>query len=418
MSVAHGESVAGSAKRPAIALAICTGAALVEGFDNQSMGVAAAGVIAEFGLSQAQAGVIFSAATIGLFLGAAAGGRLADLWGRKRMLGLSLLTFGICSLATAWSTGPKSLFIARLITGIGLGGAMPNFISLSSESTHPERRISLVTLVMAGMPFGGAIAACVALGAQVGWSWRSIFYTGGVAPIFLSVILFYFLPDATPSRAFGRPAAQRLEKLSTVLFGADRARTTLLLWIAFFFTQLILLLMLNWLPSLVKGLGFTHAQASVASICFNVAGSVGAGLLGQLHAGEQRRRWVTLTYTGMAIALAGVASVGSNFALAALACALAGFFIVGAQLVLFSLAPLYYAKSIRGTGVGAAVALGRLGSVVGPLFAGGLLAIGGGSAAVLLAIVPFVAVGGGAAFALTWRKQSEFEDVSIPTHSE
>jgi AAHS family 3-hydroxyphenylpropionic acid transporter len=334
------------------------------------------------------------------------------------MLGLSLLTFGICSLATAWSTGPKSLFIARLITGIGLGGAMPNFISLSSESTHPERRISLVTLVMAGMPFGGAIAACVALGAQVGWSWRSIFYTGGVAPIFLSVILFYFLPDATPSRAFGRPAAQRLEKLSTVLFGADRARTTLLLWIAFFFTQLILLLMLNWLPSLVKGLGFTHAQASVASICFNVAGSVGAGLLGQLHAGEQRRRWVTLTYTGMAIALAGVASVGSNFALAALACALAGFFIVGAQLVLFSLAPLYYAKSIRGTGVGAAVALGRLGSVVGPLFAGGLLAIGGGSAAVLLAIVPFVAVGGGAAFALTWRKQSEFEDVSIPIHSE
>ena len=82
-----------------------------------------------------------------------------------------------------------------------------------------------------------------------------------------------------------------------------------------------------------------------------------------------------------------------------------GVFIVGAQLILFALAPLYYRTAIRGTGVGAAVAVGRLGSVVGPLFAGGLLAGGSGSAAVLLAVVPFVVVGGSAAFALTWRKQ-------------
>jgi AAHS family 3-hydroxyphenylpropionic acid transporter len=92
--------------------------------------------------------------------------------------------------------------------------------------------------------------------------------------------------------------------------------------------------------------------------------------------------------------------------LIALACSGAGMFIVGAQLTLFALAPLYYYTGIRGTGVGAAVAAGRLGSVVGPLFAGGLLASGGGSASVLLAIVPFVAVGGSAAFALTWRAQT------------
>jgi len=108
----------------------------------------------------------------------------------------------------------------------------------------------------------------------------------------------------------------------------------------------------------------------------------------------------------MAAALAAVASVGASFPLIALACSGAGMFIVGAQLTLFALAPLYYHAGIRGTGVGAAVAVGRLGSIVGPLFAGGLLAGGGGSAAVLLAIVPFVAVGGGAAFALTWRKQT------------
>jgi len=168
---------------------------------------------------------------------------------------------------------------------------------------------------------------------------------------------------------------------------------------------LVLLLMLNWLPSLMIGLGFTRTQASVASVCFNVSGSLGAILLGRLHAGERRRQWVVITYVGMAAALAAVSAVGAEFTIAALACSLAGVFIIGAQLILFALAPLYYDFSMRGTGVGAAVAMGRLGSVVGPIFAGGLLARGGGSTTVLLAIVPFVIVGGTAAFALTWRKQ-------------
>jgi AAHS family 3-hydroxyphenylpropionic acid transporter len=92
------------------------------------------------------------------------------------------------------------------------------------------------------------------------------------------------------------------------------------------------------------------------------------------------------------------------FSLAALACGFAGIFIVGAQLILFALAPLYYERSMRGTGVGAAVSVGRLGSMVGPLFASVLLTGGGTSETVLLGIVPFVIIGGGAALALTWRE--------------
>jgi AAHS family 3-hydroxyphenylpropionic acid transporter len=178
-----------------------------------------------------------------------------------------------------------------------------------------------------------------------------------------------------------------------------------LLWAAFFFTQLVLFMMLNWLPTLMVGLGFTRSEAGWTSVCFNLGGSIGAGLLGQLHARGRRRAWVLATYTLMAVSLATVASVVKVFAIAASACAFAGVFIVGAQLILFALAPLYYAAHIRGTGVGAAVAAGRLGTVAGPVFAGGLLASGGGSAAVFLAIVPFVVAGGGAAFALTWRDQ-------------
>jgi AAHS family 3-hydroxyphenylpropionic acid transporter len=177
------------------------------------------------------------------------------------------------------------------------------------------------------------------------------------------------------------------------------------LWTGFFFTQLVLLLMLNWLPSLMIGLGFTRTEASIASVCFNISGGLGAILLGRVHAGRHRRRWVVITYVGMAAALLAVSGVGADFAIAVVACASAGGFIIGAQLILFALAPLYFPFSIRRTGVGAAVALGRLGSVVGPVFAGGLLARGGGSATVLLAVIPFVIAGGCGAFALTWRKQ-------------
>jgi AAHS family 3-hydroxyphenylpropionic acid transporter len=385
----------------------CTAAALLEGFDNQTMGVAAPRLIAEFHLTAAQSGIIFSSATIGLFFGALIGGRVADHIGRKRALTVSLLLFGVCSLFTAAAGTIEWLFAARLLTGIGLGGAMPNFISLASESTHAEQRVSAVTLVMAGMPFGGALAGLMALGAQWGWGWRSIFIAGGATPILLSILTATLLQERRArSGNLQVMGASLLESVPAVLFGSGRAWTTVLLWAAFFFTQLVLLLMLNWLPSLIVGLGYTHTQASWASICFNLSGSAGAAVLGLLHAGTRRRLWVAVTYVGMAAALAAVASVGTNFPLIAIACSGAGMFIVGAQLTLFALAPLYYHGGIRGTGVGAAVAAGRLGSIVGPLFAGGLLAGGGGSAAVLVAIVPFVAVGGGAAFALTWRRQT------------
>jgi AAHS family 3-hydroxyphenylpropionic acid transporter len=389
-------------------LALCAAAALFEGFDNQSMGVAAPRVIAEFALSTTQATFIFSAATIGLFLGAGIGGRLADYLGRKRTLVATLLLFGLCSLLTALAMGPNTLLGMRFLTGLGLGGAMPNFISLSSESTPMDRRISVVTLIMAAMPFGGALAAAVSLGGQFGWNWRVIFYVGGLAPIVTAILMMRLLSDSRKDVGATPSGPVQIESLASTLFSRDRAPTTGLLWTGFFFTQLVLYLMLNWLPSLVVGLGFTRSQASWTSVCFNLGGAAGAGFLGRMHAGDHRRQWVLVTYAGMAAALTAVAAINKMFVIAILACALAGVFIVGAQLILFALAPLYYRKAIRGTGVGAAVAVGRLGSVVGPLFAGVLLAGGGSSAAVLLAIIPFVLFGGSAAFALT-RRQPAYE---------
>jgi AAHS family 3-hydroxyphenylpropionic acid transporter len=383
-------------------LGLCAAAALFEGFDNQSIGVAAPRLALEFALTTTEKGLILSAAPFALVLGAAIGGRAADFLGLRRTLIVSMLLLGICSLLTAIAIGADTLLVARLLTGLGLGAALPAFIALSSDAAAPQGRLSTVTAVMAGMPLGGAIAALTALGEGLGWSWRSIFLVGGVGPLLIAFVMWRLLPGSSEAKT--RAGVARVDSIRMTLFAADRARTTLFLWTAFFFTQLLLLLMLNWLPTLIVGLGFSHRQASWASIWFNVCGSLGSIFLARRHAGPRRRLWVVLTYLGMVAALLAVPAGGKVFSLAALACGLTGGLMVGAQLILFALAPLYYERSMRGTGVGAAVSAGRLGAVVGPLFASVLLASGGTSETVLLGIVPFVIIAGGAALCLTWRE--------------
>lgn len=399
----------GPVSRPALltrssTLWLCAAAALFEGFDNQSIGVAAPRLTLEFALTTPEKGLILSAAPFALFIGALIGGRVADLRGHRRILILSMLLFGLCSLLTAAAIGPDSLLVARLFTGLGLGGALPNFIALSSDAPPSHHRVSTVTFVMAGMPFGGATAALTALAEGDGLGWRSIFLVGGAGPLVIAGLMWRALPESNPLKSSA--TAAHVRSIRTTLFAAHRAPTTMLLWTAFFFTQLVLLLMLNWLPTLMVGLGFSPTQASWSSIWFNLCGSAGSMFLARLQTGSQRRLWVVLTYAGMILALVAVPTAGKMFSLAALACGLAGVFIVGAQLILFALAPLYYERSMRGTGVGAAVSVGRLGSVVGPLYASVLLGGGGTTETVLLGIVPFVIIGGGAALALTWRDRS------------
>ena len=391
--------------RSTTTLWLCAAAAVFEGFDNQSAGVAAPRLALEFALDAQAKGLILSAAPFGLFLGAAIGGRIADRVGHARTLMVSMLLFGVCSLLTAVAFSAETLTVARLLTGIGLGGALPNFIALSSEAAPAERRIGAVTIVMAGMPFGGAVAAATALGEGLGWDWRAIFVIGGIGPLLIALFLRILLSGPGPSREPAAGSDARTAGIGEALFGRGQALTTSLLWAAYFFTQLVLLLMLNWLPSLIVGLGFSRLQASSASIWFNVCGSLGAIALGHLHGGAHRRLWVAVTYGAMVAAVVAVPLCARAFSLAAVACGIAGVFIVGAQLILFALAPLYYPRSVRGTGVGTCVSIGRLGAVVGPLYASALLVGGASSGGVLVGIVPFAVAGGAAAWALTWRPQ-------------
>lgn len=390
-------------------LVLCAFSALLEGFDVGSMGVAAPKLVPAFGLTLGQAGLVFSATTLGLFFGAMLGGRAADLIGRKQALIVALLVFGACSWVTPFTTGYVSLLVARFITGLGLGAAMPNFITLASESSPAERRLSVVTIIMAGLPFGGCLASLVALLNGFGFGWQGIFYVGGLLPILIALAVIWVIPAdrASAQNTVATNVVSEAPAVSvfTTLFGGSQKSTTLLLWTSFFFTQIVLLLLLNWLPSLMRMSGFSHERASAIQIAFNFVGGIASLFLGRLQEGRQRSAWVLITYVGVALTLIGVGAAKGDFWLALLAAAVAGGFVVSAQMVLYALPPLYYPAATRGTGVGAAVAAGRLGSVVGPVFAGALLSAGGTAASVMLAIEPFVLVAGAAAFALSKRKR-------------
>jgi AAHS family 3-hydroxyphenylpropionic acid transporter len=391
---------------------LCFAAAMAEGYDLQVAGVTAPRFAPEFGLSAAQLGWVFTSNTIGLFLGAVLGGWIADRIGRKTVLLSSMVAFGIFTLGTAVATDTSMFIAMRFLTGLGLGGAMPNLIALSAETGSPTNRATKVTMLTAGIPFGGGIAGgIVYLAPEV--EWRTVFVVGAVAPLAIAAAMVFWLKESQGYLAARarRPttAGPVLSGLLNALFGNRGAGPTLLIWTSFFFTLLVLYLLLNWLPSLLIGKGFTASEAILASLMFTLGGGVGAIGLGWIARFGNQPLLYLVTYLAMAAALAALAAIGYNLVVALIASAVAGVFVVGSQFLLYGLCATLYPVDVRGAGVGWAVAVGRLGSIAGPAFAGAMLAAGQGPSVVLYAIIPAIAVALIAVMLLVWRRHGVSE---------
>ncbi len=367
------------------------------------MGVAAPRLAPALGLTRDQLGPVFSASLIGLLLGAVIVGRLSDRFGRKWTLILSLAAYGVFSAATAWTHDLPQLLAIRVLAGLGLGGAFPTLVALASEAlasegVAPTRRTRVVTMLTAGMPFGGAVAGGVA--AALGW--RDIFIVGGAAPLAIAAAMIPMLPE---SRAFieARRETAAQPGVAWTLFGERRAFTTLVLWTASFCALLAQYMLLNWLPTLMSARGVSRSDASLVSLLYNLGGGVGVLVLAALL--ERRRGDLTVVgwYAAMALAVLGLASAAGNLASAGAAGFATGVFVTSATLFFYGLSPLFYPTMARGTGVGVFVAVGRLGAIAGPLAAVALLGAGVGARGVMLALLPLIVLGGAASFTVLRR---------------
>jgi MFS transporter, AAHS family, 3-hydroxyphenylpropionic acid transporter len=381
---------------------LCFLAAIFEGLDIQAMGVAAPALAPAFRLTPEQMGQVMSASTLGLMLGAASGGWLSDRIGRARVLVLSMVVLAVFSLATVAAPGYASLRLIRVLAGFGLGGAFPNLIAIIAECSHSENRTTSLAWMYIGLPAGGVIAGLVAAWTGAG-DWRPVFYAGGLGPLLLAPILLVGLPRSTHQHApFSRARRDPPAAGGTPSFRAS-AGMTLRLWASYFFTLLVVYLLLNWLPSLMMAAGYSHRQAAHSAIILNIGAILGSLALGQVTDRVVPRHSLILTYLGMAASLL-VLAFGHGESLFAGAF-LAGFFVIGGQLVLYAMAPALYPANVRGTGVGAAVAAGRLGSISGPLLAGLWLSHGFEPGTVPLIAVPGLLVAFAAALSLARRPE-------------
>lgn len=395
MTAQAAQAVRGRAGAGLIVL-ICFLIAAVEGFDIQAFGVAAPKLVPDLGLDPGQQGWAASAAMIGLVIGAVLGGWFADRVGRKPVLLVSVAMFGVFSVVTAVSQGYDALLWARFLTGLGFGGAMPNLIAIATEISAPNRRAATVTMMFCGMPAGGASVSLLARLMGDDLAWRSIFMIGGVVPLILLPLIFFLLPETRPEQKEG---ADRSTWRG--LFGQGRAVPTLLLWVVFVMTLVVLYLMLNWLPTLVVAKGLTPAAGSSAALAFNLTSIAGALLLGFVVDRAGYRWPVTLTFLLLALAMGALAAAGQLTAVLVLS-GVAGFLLLGAQYSLYAVIPSLYPPQVRAAGSGAAVAVGRLGSIAGPLVAGELRNAGYSAGQVFGVMIPVVLAAAAAVFALSW----------------
>jgi AAHS family 3-hydroxyphenylpropionic acid transporter len=365
-------------------MVLCFLGALIEGFDIQSAGITAHKVAVFYGLDSAHMGFVFSANTLGLFLGAITGGLIADRIGRKRVLVASFLVVGFCSLGTAFARSGGEFTLMRLLTGIGLGGSVANLIAIVAELGHERSRATRVTVMSSGIAFGGMAVSLLAVALPPAFDWRLIFMVGGSVPLLLAALF-----AAALRRSDVRSTAANISPVT--LFRRGQATTTLCLWAASFATLLTLHLLLNWLPVLLMSLGHTARLSALVSVAFSLGGGIGAIVLGLLIRRRGPKAVFIVTYLGIVgglLALMAFARLDSG----ALAGGFAtGFFVMGAQLMIYGLVPVLYQADSLSTAIGFTVAAGRLGSIAGPLVAGLILGAGHSPVVVFGAMLPLLA---------------------------
>jgi MFS transporter, AAHS family, 4-hydroxybenzoate transporter len=391
---------------------ICALIVFVDGFDAQAMGYVAPALTADLRIPRSVLGSVISSGLVGMMAGALVFGPVADRIGRKPVLVISALTFGIGSLLTATATTVQSLVVLRVLTGIGLGGAMPNAIALTSEYMPQRSRATGVIVMMCGFSSGAAVGGFIAAALIPQFGWRSVFIAGGIGPIVIAFAAMVWLPesirflllrggaatrvsdylrriaptaDIPPVLSAGVDEHTRGHGLVRQLFDEHRAVTTILIWVVYFMNLLNVYFLNSWLPTIMTDVGIGEGTAIRVTSLFQVGGIVGALVLGKIL--DRRRSFGVLAvcFAWAAAWILATGQVGASVPLLALTVFCAGIGVIGGQNLSHALSSEFYPTGIRSTGVGWALGIGRVGSIVGPMVGGYLLATGGGATRVFWA---------------------------------
>jgi AAHS family 4-hydroxybenzoate transporter-like MFS transporter len=376
---------------------------------------------------------VFGAGLLGLTVGALAFGPMADRYGRKPVIIASTLIFGVFALLTPMIHSMNALMAMRFLTGVGLGGAMPNIIALTSEYSPKAKRATLVTLMFCGFPLGAVLGGLVSAQLMSRFGWPSVFYLGGVLPLLLLPFLVTWLPESIrflvarndrperplailrrldPAGGYGDGMRCTLPEQSSEgspisqLFTDGRALGTSLLWVVFFCNLLILYFLINWLPAVLQQAGLPIERAIIATVVLNAGGIVGGLTLGRLVDTRQPFGILTVAYAAAAVLVAGIGFASAvSVPVLMLSIFAVGFFVIGSQYCINALAANYYPTALRSTGVGWALGIGRIGSILGPVIGGIMIGMGWANTQLFTATATPAVLAAVAVFVIGWQSR-------------
>lgn len=381
-------------------------ALLFDGLDSQVLGLAIPALIEDWRLTRADLTPVVAAGLIGMSIGTVIGGAAADRFGRKWALIASVALFGVATGTSALVDGVGALGAARFVAGLGLGGALPAATAMIAEFTPTRSRSIGIAIGMVTIPVGSMLAGLISAAIIEDFGWRSLFALGGLPPVALALGFVWILPESPRfllrrperrgelERLLSRTGLSNVEQLSarppdappkaplSALFGPETGLDTLLAWAAFLLTMLALYTVVSWAPAMLASEGFALSFTGRALAAFALGGIAGAVSSGwMIRSLGSRTSQIVLGgggafFAAIAAALFAGASPGAVTVLALVA--VLGFGVTGMQNSMYVLCAHLYPTSARGTGLGAALAVARLGAIASA-FTGALsLDLGGG----------------------------------------
>ncbi|MFJ3486831.1 MFS transporter [Pseudomonas sp. NPDC090202] len=397
--------------------ALCFFIAILDGFDTQAIAFTGPSIIQAFGLGAGALAPILTAGIVGMVLGAMALGLMGDKFGRRPVIIAAVTLFGVASLATAFAQTTEQILILRFIAGLGMGGATPVVLSLAAEYGSARHRGTIMTTVLLGLPAGAILGGMLAARMLPSIGWQGIFAIGGIVPLALVGVLIIALPESLYFLTRHRPVASR-GKIETViaaitrqqvaadsvfsvpeadaktrvssLFRSGLARNTVGIWTIYLFNWIAWFMFLSWLPTVLKATGLPTEQAPMGTVAVNavfVACAIPLSLI--LPKINTRLLLLALFLFGIVLCL-GLAGSGDNWTLVFILAGCAGLGIGGQQIVLNYMVAQAYPTALRATATGWAIALGRVGAIIGSASGGWFLEHGGPAGYYSALVVPLV----------------------------
>jgi len=357
------------------AFILCGACLFMVGFDWQAMGYVAPAIVGDLNIPNSALGPVFGAANVGFSIGAVLAGMLADKIGRRPVLIGATVWFAVATLFVAGAASVRDMLALRFLSGIGFGSVVPTVTALAGEYSSPQTRITAIMVMTTLGMNGGAMTGGLASAWLIPrFGWPAVFYVGGAAALCIGALMFLRLPESMPFLVLRTATADSRKGVPLGdLFREGRAAATTLLWILNFMNLLIVHLVASWLPTVVREAGYSISAAVLIATVFQIGGVIGTFTLAWLigRRGLVPVLIVSLTVTCGAVALIGQPGLSAAALIAAVF--VAGSCVIGSQIGINALAATFYPTSMRSSGVGWGLGIGRAGAIVGPVIGGELI---------------------------------------------